>query len=117
LLLFAVLQLLYTCHELVSPFKVVLGQLLRKPVKNHGLHFAFTLGQLGRHLVEFAKNLLVQWLHLILQILDHLSFPAFPCPLVYLILNGAHVVEAAGCQQVEELDECSVLLLVGDRYF
>jgi hypothetical protein len=52
-----------------------------------------------------------------LQILDQLSFLAFPSPLVDLFLNGAHVVEAAGREEVEELDEGSVLLLAADRYF
>ena len=54
-------------------------------------------------------DLLIQLLHLLIQIVDDFDVLPQPLPLVNFIPAWTHVVEASGCEKVEELDERSVL--------
>ena len=54
-------------------------------------------------------DLLIQLLHLLIQIVDDFDVLPQPLPLVNFIPDRTHVVEASSCEKVEELDERSVL--------
>ncbi len=109
LLVFCILNLFDPCQIKILQLKLTFRNLLKKPIFHHRCYLTFTFCQLLWKVNELLLNLTVQSCNLSLQISDQLFVLTGSSPLVKLVIDGAHVIEAPGWKQVVKLNCGSVI--------
>lgn len=95
LLSLGVLDLLDASQKPVLLLELPLKKLLGEPVLKHGSDLVLFISQFLRKLNELALYLIIQPSDLFAEVADDFLVPARACPLLDLIVDRTHIVEAS----------------------